>query len=310
MKPTSIIFLIVSVALVIAGMVTLSVAQSMAHAEGVELLAKTEEGSDNIVFQHEYDADSIGRIRINVKNADVNIIGSSSRAYIELINFPEGMYEFSSANRILTVDNNSDLSSLENVAALAFSFKGLRSIINYFQTEDKPQTVNIYISDEYPVKIIDCILDAGSVRIENSSLKTDYNVKIGAGNLDIEAVSTTSVVNAEIGAGDVTITDGSISTLELLLDAGSFKAENTEISMLNAEIEAGDFTLTSPADLELLNLTLSTGAGRILLNGEEQGNTYRRDDIPVPQAYKIAVGAGDISIQAAQALAQALPTEE
>ena len=96
MKPTSIIFLIVSVALALAGLVTMRIAEGIGVREGIQVVADTTDEGDS-VFTYDFSEDSIGKISVSVGTADINIIGGADKPYIELVNFADGLYEFSGA---------------------------------------------------------------------------------------------------------------------------------------------------------------------------------------------------------------------
>ena len=82
MKPVSIIFLVVALLFGIGGYACMRVGQSMAAKEGVDLLAGTAVGDEDYIYTYEYDDDTIGKISVNVKEADINIIGGASKPYV------------------------------------------------------------------------------------------------------------------------------------------------------------------------------------------------------------------------------------
>ena len=82
MKPTSIIFLIVSVALALAGLVTMRIAEGIGVREGIQVVADTTDDGDS-VFTYDFSEDSIGKISVSVGTADINIIGGADKPYIE-----------------------------------------------------------------------------------------------------------------------------------------------------------------------------------------------------------------------------------
>ena len=164
----------------------MSVGKSRAAAEGIDLFAGSADADSDYIYTYNYSDDEIGKIAVNLKEATVNIIGGSPKAYVELINFAEGMYEFSSSNRILTINNNSDFSQITDMMSLVFNFKGLRSLVNYTQVRDRPKTVNIYVSDDQAVKIFECKLARGDVKVSDNSSQSDYNITISEGNLRVE----------------------------------------------------------------------------------------------------------------------------
>ncbi len=295
MKPTSVIFLIVSVFLVIGGFATAGVAKQLAASEGIVLTDEISEEAGGYIYSYEYGKDSIGRITVNVKEADVNIIGGAEKAYVELVNFPEGMYEFSSSNRILSIKNNTDLSDLSNIANLAMNFRGLRSFVGYLNMRSLPKTVNIYISGANPVKIVDCQIQSGNVTLKNCDAPADYNISIGEGNLSVSGIDTKSALNVTVGNGNADISKCDISKLAVKVEKGTVTAE-AMFDTVEAKIGKGDFNYNSYGSVGLTKLALFSSIGNITLDGVKHGGYFESSDIPTDNIIDIDIGEGDINI--------------
>ena len=281
--------------LVVGGFTCMGIAEKMAAAEGIELVNKQTD-EENHVFTYEYGDDSIGRITLNIKDAEVNIIGGASDSYIELINFADGMYEFSSANNILSISNNSNLSSLNGIASMAMNFKGLRSLVSYYNISGRDKIVNVYISDECPVKIVSCELDTGAVTIEDGSTQTDYNIMLGEGDLTLRSIATTSVVGAEIGTGDILLDTCRISNFNAEIEKGSVEAIASDFMRIQATLHEGDFDLGYMYEASYVNLELSTGMGKIYIDGEDKNGFYEVTGVPSSTLFDITLGSGDITL--------------
>ena len=294
MKPASIIFLIVAILFCIGGYACVSVGKSRAAAEGIDLFAGTADADSDYIYKYDFSQDEIGKVAINLKEATVNIIGGSSKSYIELINFAEGMYEFSSSNKILTVSNNSDFSQITDMASLVFNFKGLRSLVNYTQVRDRAKTVNVYVSDEAAVKIFECKLKAGNVSVSGISTQSDYNVTLDAGNLTLEKLTTGSAANISINAGDLTIDDCSITNVAIEMKKGDAELITTTADRLSAKLGEGDFRFGYRHDLAYVNLNLFTGVGDVKLDGVSQGGFYEVNELPTNSKFEVSVDKGDI----------------
>ncbi|MBQ8552136.1 MAG: DUF4097 family beta strand repeat protein [Clostridia bacterium] len=284
-----------SVLLVIGGFATVGVAKQLAASEGIVLTDEASEDGSGYVYTYDYSQDSIGRITVNVKEADINIIGGAEKPYIELVNFSEGMYEFSSTNRILTVNNNTDLSSPANIASLAMSFKGLRGFVNYYNLGGLPKIVNIYLCDANPVKIVDCTAETGNVIIEDCDTATDYNVTIGTGDFAAENVSTTSALNLVITDGDAKLDDCDITKLAAELKNGSLDA-TAQFGKVDASLTAGDFNYNCYGILGLTNLSLFSNVGKITVDGVDHGGYLENNDVPTENIIDVDIAAGDINI--------------
>ncbi len=178
MKPTSIIFLIVSVVLIAAGVITAGLAKDLAETEGVALSQKADE---DMVFVYDYSKDGISTIKLDLKEAEVNIIGEAETSYIELINFPRGSYEFSSSRPSLNIINNWDGFSLSGVASFVSDINGLSGVIDYFNAVGSQKIVNIYLSPESEVDAVACNLAKGVVCMEKCNMSRDYIINIEDG---------------------------------------------------------------------------------------------------------------------------------
>lgn len=296
MKPASIIFLIVAAVLALGGLVTMRIAEGIAKKDGVELIDETVADSDSYIFTYGYEADNIGKISVNVKDAKVNIIGGSSKPYIELVNFAEGMYEFSSSNRIITISNNSDFSSISNIASLAFNFKGLRSLVNYLNINGRDKTVNIYLSENYPIKVVECKVKSGEVKVEKCSSQTDYNLDIASGVLNADNVSTTSAMNIKLETGNVMLENCVVGNFVAKVGTGDININTSDIKMMTTELNNGNFKYGYTYSINLINLDLSSGIGNISIDGVNKGGYYEVGNLPVYAKYKITLGKGDIII--------------
>lgn len=295
MKPTSIIFLIVSVFLIIGGFATAGIAKQLAASDGVVLTDEMSEEAGGYIYNYEYGKDSIGRITVNVKEADVNIIGGAEKPYVELLNFPEGMYEFSSSNRILSIKNNTDLSDLSNIANMAMNFRGLRSFVGFMNMRSLPKTINIYMSAANPVKIVDCQIQNGNVVLENCNAPSDYNISIGDGNLNVSRIDTASALNVTVDSGNVEISQSDISKLSVELEKGSVSAEAL-FDTVEAKIGKGDFNYNCYGSVGLTKLALFSSIGNITLDGVKHGGYFESVDIPTDNIIDVDIGEGDINI--------------
>lgn len=293
MKPVSIIFLIVSIALALTGLVTMRIAEGIGAREGIEIISETTESGDS-VFLYDFAQDSIGKISLNVANADVNIIGGAEKPYIELINFADGLYEFSSANRMLTVSDRTDLKNIDGVAAFAMNFKGLRGLVNYVHVRGREKTVNIYLSDKYPVNIIYCSLDSGHIVAGGSSAKTDYEFVVGKGSVTINGIKTDSAVTLKIKDGSASLENCRVGIFTVE-DSEKCPIEivSSDIKSMNVETGEGDLRFGSNGSLMSVRLDLFTSVGSVRLDGEEKGGYYE-SQTPTNDVYKVTLGKGDI----------------
>ena len=296
MKPASIIFLILAVLLVGGGFGAMRIAENLAAGEGIELISESDEDTGDYIFTYDYSEDSIDKIVVNVRSADIHIIGGAQKSYIELINFPDGMYEFQCSNRIMQISNNSDISSLNTIMSLAMNFKGVRGIINYYNVMGRDMAVNIYIQDELPVKILDCTTVEGNILAENTNSQTDYNIKIGTGSFNASEVATTSTISVEVGQGEVILTDCSAINFKASVDDGDVTLITSDMNKITAELENGDFVYGYRRDIQYVKCDLFCGVGSVTIDGDNKGGYYEFSNLPTDALYKVTTGKGDITI--------------
>ena len=295
MKPTSIIFLIVAVALVIGGLTTAGVAKQMAAANRIDLSITSSEGSSPIVTSHNYGADNIGKIQVDARDATVTVIGGADTPYVELVNFTEGMYELSAANRVLVIKEGADFTSLSGIASLVTNFKGLRSFVNYYNMRNLEKRVNIYICNEFPVNAVEISLGTGDVTVNNITASSDISIDIGEGTLTMTDINTTSSVEVNIGYGNAELDNCYIEQMTVSIGEGEVNAK-AKINRLDADIDTGDFVYDFSGSLGFINTKLFTSSGSIILNGEKIGGFRETSDVSTQNIIDISIGVGDIII--------------
>ncbi len=293
-KPTSIIFLVIALLLALGGFAATKVAAKLAADEGIELIAEAD-GAGSI-FEHDFSEDGIGKVAVNVKDAKINVYCGAEQDKIELVNFAEGLYEFSSSNRILTVSNNSDFSQVESIASMVMSFKGIRSLQSLYNMNGLPKTVNIYISAASEIKIVELTADKSDVTIEGGTTMTDYNVSVKSGSIKIENTSTQSSVKAEIEHGNVSIENCSAANLTVNAENGDVTVKSSEAVVMNAEIKEGDLEVGYRKELSLVNLDIFTGVGEVTVDGEVKGGYYEEKGKPTSAEFTLNCGKGNITV--------------
>ena len=85
MKPTSIIFLVVSVLLIIGGVIACTVAKDIAVTDGYTLFHDAEGGGTYV--RHDFKSSDVNKIELVVTDAEIHIYGGAEESYIEFFNF-------------------------------------------------------------------------------------------------------------------------------------------------------------------------------------------------------------------------------
>ncbi len=293
MKPTSVIFLIISVLLVIAGLITVGVANKIAVSEGIVLIENAD--AEDSVLTYDYSSDNVAKIAVNVNSAEINIIGGAAKSYVELVNFFEGTYDLSCQNRILTVSDMSDISTMEGFGSFITGFKGLRSLVNHYNARDLEKVINIYINSAYPINVADCTVENGNVNISSAYHTADYIIDIGTGDLTMVSVETGSKVAAVIKEGGITMDNCRITDFSADIEKGSVNA-SAKMSNVDADIDEGDFTYYTGEPLGVMGYAMTCVAGNITINGENYGGYRVEENASTENKLDVSVGTGNIII--------------
>ena len=287
MRPSSIIFLIVSVLVIAAGCVLCSIGTNMAAEQGVALFETDVTMIDGDVIRSDtFDAAEINKIKMNLDEVQVVVKPSETEeSYIELRNFQVGSYDYSIQNKMLLLDNETSLFSLMRIAEGNFSFQGLRHYLTYKAGANTEKAVYVYLAADASVKAFDIAVRRGSVTVEDLPFTVDYNIALKAGDINLRRISTKSAVNLSTNKGIVTTDDLICRSASIIVGTGAVDMymrnipAEFSVSVMDGDIDCGysastDYGLHFKAD----------ASGTILYNGEE---TAERpfDHVTSPGAY-------------------------
>lgn len=265
MRPTSIIFLILSVILIAGGAVTCVTAKKMADSNNIELFFQETDINENGIETHEFSETAVNKITVKLKEARVNLIGGSETSYIKLTNFSKNTFEYSISNKNLTVDDSINLYSLFQFTAGGIDFSGLRHFLYINRYKDKQKTIDIYINKNVDIKQFHIAVESGDITISDLSKQADYLLTTGNGDINIDDLKTISTITAEIGTGNFSIDTISLSgNIDIKTVSGTVyaKLRNTasrgyELSAANGTIEYFGEPKSKIFNLEPMNETTS-----------------------------------------------------
>ena len=103
MKPTSVIFLIVSVLLACLGVILCMTATSIANEQGIGLFDQVGDGDDNYIHYETFVEEELKKIVVKVSDVKVNVIGGAEESKIELVNFPNNAYQIQAGRSTLQI---------------------------------------------------------------------------------------------------------------------------------------------------------------------------------------------------------------
>ena len=252
MRPTSIIFLCLSVILIVGGIVTCYIATGMAAEEGIELFE--EAGGERDYEQIPLDEISLNKISLVLKNADVNIYGGAEESFIELLNYG-GSYSYGVSSGILTLDESTGFLKLLDFGETKLKFGGLRQYLFRKNSEVGKKVVNLYFTNDYQLKQLEVKLGSGDITVRDLRVRADLSFKLEHGNLLLEHNRNNSAVSVELGNGNAVIRDTTLVNLEGNIKRGDLSYYAQNYSFQTYELSAG-------------------GGGEVFVQGVSKGDTY------------------------------------
>ncbi len=266
--------------LIIGGVITCSMAQNAAEADGYALFHTTEDGGTKRT--QDFSDRAITKIDLVVSDAEIRIIGGGEKSYIEILNFQDGMYTFSSAGKIITLDEIVDIKSLFDLSN-GFSFSGIR----YFLNPNKPsgtRQVNIYLNSLAMENLKIVSVKGANCSLEIDTLSADCDITV-------TAEQSLTLSTAQLQASTLTV-DAPTAILEInytALNTLMFDAEHCDItaekfSFKTLDIEAadGEVSITSPIALTDYNIDIGSGNGRANIGGFDRPRPYKATAETVP----------------------------
>ncbi len=273
MKPTSIVFLVVAALLIISGMITCTVAQNRADADGYYLFSDTEDGST--LRRADFSEQPITRMDLVIRDAEIRIIGGASSSYIEVHNFRDGMYTLSTTGRTVALDEILDIKSMFNIGNLS-SFSGMR----HFLRGQKPQgakIVEIHLNAlaAENLKVISVKGEKCTVYLENLSAMCDITVEgstlvnMTADRLSNASSLTVKAANAVLDLQDVLLNTFTVNATDAHIDAENFVFQSVDVT-----IENGEANITAPILLSDYDIEIGSGKGRVNVGGMDRPRPY------------------------------------
>jgi len=202
MKPTSVIFLIVSILLACLGFLLCMTATSLATEQGIGLFAQIGDDDDNYIATHSFTDEELKKIVVKVSDVRVNVIGGAEESRIELVNFMNNSYSIQPGRSTLQISDNSGITGIVDIDNFKINFHGFRDYLHYLSDyiAGKPQkdrVLNIYITDEADLVNFNITVGDGDISISHMQADCDYKIILANGVVDIENVTTDSSIQIE-----------------------------------------------------------------------------------------------------------------
>jgi len=273
MKPTSVIFLVVSVLLIIGGMITCSVAKDIAITDSYTLFSDTENGGT--YTRHDFDSAEINKIELLVSDAEINVYGGAEQSYIEFYNFRDGMHTVSTAGKTISLDEIPHLKSPFDFSS-GFSFSGLRYFLRSDTKDLGPKKVNIYLDTAASLKILSIEADNCTVNMEKIYAQFDLVLE-STGDVAFHANDYRSASGLTIHAQNLDFTMFSGYVHSLSLSADRMQADAQELFFDTASLDAHSGVLRIHTSSPLTRFRYDVrGSGTFLLEESVTALPYVR----------------------------------
>ena len=222
MKPTSLIFLVLSLILFFGGYVTTGLAKSMAESSNIPIYEQSFNDTGDAIYTYNISEETISKLSLAFTGVDVTVVGMATESYFELKNFETTTYSTSLSAGVVSVDGDTSfLSSLIDMSDGGVSFRGLRYFLQDKPDPNRPKSVTVYISELSEIKSIAISLTQGSVTFKNIPNSFDYSINVTEGNVVLDNVDTTAVANISVAKGDVNISNSEITALTVTQEEGA-----------------------------------------------------------------------------------------
>ncbi len=301
MKPTSIIFILVAIAIIFCGNNICKRAEERAAEEGIEIFNQTLDDENNAVSTVILGQEEIyNKLELVIDEADIYIYGGTVEPYMELYNFDEGSYTLTTSNRSISVNTSIDIMSVIMFWESGFSFNGMRNYINRTDVEEVivPKKVNIYLPTDSEINVINVDIDKGNVYISNLDTSVDISVSVGEGNTVFTSVSTDSYIKSEITKGSLYLSDVTVGTLTSEIAEGDINADRFEFNNISVTGAKTNVSIKTSQALDFFDLYLSARNGNISINETSYGAQYNYESpSEIEASVMITVTEGNVMIE-------------
>ena len=239
MKASSIIFIVIGLCAIIAGMILCSSADAQARADGYNLHEGLYDANGNITANYSFSLDdevNVSKISVELEGVDVMIIGGSSKSEIICQNLYGGTYACYVSNRVITFTNTLDSSNILE-AFSTIKFDGIR---NFFDTkifDKRHQMVYIYINEDSEIiKQLSFKLKNCTVTVKNVTGSLDFRLNAEDSDVTFSDCATDSSVYCDIKTSTLNFNNFEFNRSEFILEESSFNFDSTLIMLYRFDI--------------------------------------------------------------------------
>ena len=287
MKPTSVIFLIVSVLLACVGVMLCMSAASLANEQGIGLFAQVGDGEDNYVHYESFSEEELKKIVIKVSDVKVNVIGGAEESRIELVNFPNNSYQVQAGRSTLQIADNAGISGIVDVENLKINFNGFRDYLHYvFDNSVKEKSLNLYLTDLADLVNLNITTTTGDISVSDIQTNCDYKVVISNSVVDFSNVITDSSVQIEATeSANINIDNVISDEIRIMSPNSECFVDITDSTFSRAmyiELKTGDVYYDRvESNFAGLDVKLEASGNTIRVYGENYSDSYTEFNAPI-----------------------------
>lgn len=257
-KPTSIIFFIIALALIVAGIVLCIIGGTMAKNQNMQLFAEHVDTEGNSISLRSLGDLSLKSIKVNLNGATVKVFGDSSKNQVKLVNFGLNSFDYSITGGELVLKEAGIFSAFNFINDAGSNFFGLRHYLVMGRYKPQNKVVEIYLtSDMTNINDISIELNKGNVEISNLCLDCSCNIILEKGNVTVIKSVSDSKIN---GGYNISIKNGNV-----VFDENEIKKTNAVIT------ESGNISCYISTQH---SFTLKSANGMVFLDGRNIGKEY------------------------------------
>ncbi len=273
MKPTSIIFLVLSIILIITGYISCEMAKGMAETEGISLYNDSTDEDGNRVNTIHFNSNEYDRIEVNITEAKVYLLVGDEEKVV-LKNFTEGSFTGSASGVSYIITDNQSAIDMITSGNFNLSFSGIR---HYWHDRDilsREKEVYIYTTAQTAVNAIDIVLGNGTLTVDGYKAGYDVMAEVKNG----EAIIKNSEALAFNITGEnckLTAETNTAERFHATLKNGSINLKNTEssaLTKLNIE-ESGEVKIELSGKESEYNF-IAYASKNVTINGSDKGTQY------------------------------------
>lgn len=291
MKPTSVIFLIVSILLACVGFLLCITASSLANEQGIGLFTQIGDEDDNYIATQIFTEEDLKKIVVKVSDVNVNVIGGAEESKIELVNFMNDSYNIQAGRSTLQISDNSGITGIIDLENFKINFGGFRDYLHYLfdfieGNEKKVQTLNVYLTNEADLVNFNITVGDGDITLSDMQIDCDYKIVLASGVVDIRNITTDSSVQIESTvSSNIEIKNTVTDELRIMSPESECFIEIADTTFSRAmyvEAKSGDIVYDRvEEDFAGLDVKFEALGNTISVFGENYADTYVEFNAPV-----------------------------